>query len=263
MAGEPRPTPQSPAPTTQPPAAAELAAPATEGFWSSDNVGDYDFPGMIGSYHTRYRLVSSRLPVVVDHRGTAAAPGNDQPAGNRLKRCGRAGRARHDGAFRRPGCWWLRPFRLSHDRRVMARRLATMGFRVRLLFAWRAFRQFQTKPLTATPSLPGRSSTSRPTRQSALIAAYPGVATGTVTANASDYFQSFGLSVSRCLCDYRARAPFNPESLPSDLPLVSSFRLDLLGAFRYYALFDSVNVGENLVYANFARSSKRERRQSR
>ena len=88
-------------------------------------------------------------------------------------------------------------------------------------------------------------------RQSALAVAYPGVATGTVAAEASDYFQSFGLSVSRCLYEYNFTDPFKP-AIPLLCPsFISAYRFDFLGAFRYYGLSDRVSVGENVVFANY------------
>ena len=81
--------------------------------------------------------------------------------------------------------------------------------------------------------------------------AYPGVATGTVAAEASDYFQLFGLSVSRCLYEYNFTDPFKP-AIPLLCPsFISAYRFDFLGAFRYYGLSDRVSVGENVVFANY------------
>jgi hypothetical protein len=250
VSGEPRPTPQSPAPIAQPPAAAELAAPATDGFWSSGNDGEYDLPGTIGSYHDNsvwfradYLLwwtTGARLPPLV----TTSPPGT---------------------AFNDAGVLGVPGTTVLFGDQVVDGD-ARSGFRTTLgvwLDEWQhwAFEFDYFSPGGRSASFNETSNgdpiLSRPffdvhaNGQSASIAAYPGIATGTVTANASDYFQSFGLSVSHCLCDYRARAPLNPESLPSDLPFVSSFRLDLLGAFRYYGLTDSVTVGENLVFANY------------
>ena len=87
-------------------------------------------------------------------------------------------------------------------------------------------------------------------QQESSLAAYTGIGTGTVTADARDYFQSFGLSVAYNLGRYTVFDPFHAGDLQGEGRVLCFERLDLLGAFRYYGLYDRVSVGQNLVLAN-------------
>jgi hypothetical protein len=250
--GEPgnlAPISQSAAPTTPPLAAAEQAVPATQAFWSTSNDEGSDFPDPIGRYRTDtlwfradYLLwwtTAARLPPLVTTSlpGTALAdagvlgsPDTTVLFGGQVGGDARSG-------FRTILGVWLDNYQLWD-----------LAFDY-LSLCGRSDRFSETSdgdPILARPFFDVRTN-----QQSALILAYPGVATGTVTAEAGNDFQSFGLSVSHCLCDRCACAPLDSGSPPSKPPLVSSFRLDLLGAFRYYGLNDSVTVWENLVIANY------------
>jgi hypothetical protein len=243
-------TPDEPGPTRQPPAAAELVVPTSEGLWNAGNEGDGEFPSVIGNGHPNtiwfradYLLwwtTGARLPALVttSPQGTAptdagvlGVPGTTVLCGDEVV-CGDA----RSGFRTNLGIWldnwqlWDLEFDYFSPGGNSADFSATSS----------------GDPILARPYFNVVTNS-----QLAMTAAYPGLATGTVTVNAKDYFQSFGLTVGRCLWDYRADAPYNPESVLSNLPMVPSFRLDLLGAFRYYGLNDSVTIGESAVFANY------------
>lgn len=81
------------------------------------------------------------------------------------------------------------------------------------------------------------------------LVAYPGVAEGTISADAKDYFHSAGVTLTYNVCagdsccDSYCEDPCDDVCLP---PTLFCCRTDLLVGFRYYNLSDQVGIHETL-----------------
>ena len=92
--------------------------------------------------------------------------------------------------------------------------------------------------------------------QSSQIIAYPGLAVGSVTASASEYYESTGARMRRNLMLRQtgcvAGASACGESVCSDYATGRYFRLDLLAGYRYHRLVDHVAIREDVVITDLA-----------
>jgi hypothetical protein len=262
---KPWPDRQSPTPTTPatapaeqlpkppaehlPPLPAEPSSPVVDGLWSSDGSGESGWLGPVGScnsatiwFRTDYLLWwtdGARLPPLVTTGPKATPIGNagvlGQPGTTVLFGDEFVGSDARSGFRTVLGLWFDDPhyWDVEFDYFSPGGRSAS-------------FSETSTgNPILARPYFNVQTQ-----QQSSDVSAYSGTVTGTVRADASDYFHSFGLTLGCCLCECRSCDLVIPECLAGSAPWFSSFRLDLLGAFRYYGLNDSVTVGENLVYAS-------------
>lgn len=238
-----------PTPNMPPPAVADATMPLNEGLWTAASDGGIDLTDSIWRYHTDtvwfradYLLwwtSGAQLPplVTTSPQGIALADAGvlgkdttvlfgDQVVGGDV----RSGFRTILGIWMDASMLWDLEFEyFSPGGRSVGFAETSSG-----------------DPILARPFLDFQTN-----QQSALPVAYPGVATGTITAEASDYFQSFGLSVSRCLYEYNYTDPLKPDAPLLRPCFISAYRFDFVGAFRYYGLSDRVTVGENVVFANY------------
>jgi hypothetical protein len=241
---------QLPPPAEHLPAAAQVSGPVIDGVWSSGASWDAGRLGPFGTSHTDaiwlrtdYLLwwtTGSRLPPLV----TTSPQGT--PIGDA-------------GVLGRPGTTVLfGDESVGRDARSGFRTVLGLWFDDR--HHWDVeFDYFSPGGRSASFSETsnGNPIFARPyydvetPQQRSIVSAYPGTSTGTVAAEARDYFQSFGLNFGYCLCEYRSSDLIIPECLASSEPWFTSFRLDFLAGFRYYGLNDGVTIGEDLVVASY------------
>jgi hypothetical protein len=252
----PAPPEQLPPPTVQPPALAgqppraEPAAPLIDGFWNAGGDPDGGLFGAFGSSHTDTIWMRTdyllwwtdgvRLPPLVTtspagtpfaNAGVLGEPGTAVLFGDEF-----VGSDARSGFRTVLGLWFDDPHRwdLEFDYFSPGGRSASF------------IETSSGDPILARPYFNVQTGT-----QKALVSAYSGTVSGTTVVEARDYFQSFGLTVGYCLCECRTCSLLTSECLACNPPLFSSFRIDLLGAFRYYGLNDSVAIGENLFYPTY------------
>ncbi len=87
--------------------------------------------------------------------------------------------------------------------------------------------------------------------QSSQVIAYPGLAVGSVSASASEFYESAGLRMRRNLMLRQAGCAMGDsacgEAVCVDYCTGRQFRLDLLAGYRYHRLVDHVAVREDIV----------------